>query len=204
MNKRLTQAERTAISDKKLLEAASELINERGTQKATLAEIGKRAGYSSGLASSRFGSKDGLYQYMITVLIQLRKEYTLESLHGETALEEILATLEMVDKMFSRNPVFVTAIFKLWFDAIWRKTISLPMVEKFLGQSRAAVKKIITKGVDQGEFPDDVDPQAFAITYLSFLYGLIYQWMVSPDEVDLSSSLESFKGYCKLMLKADS
>ena len=39
---RMTQAERTALSDRRMFDAAIELINERGTQKTTLKEIGER------------------------------------------------------------------------------------------------------------------------------------------------------------------
>ena len=41
---RMTQAERTALSDRLMFEAAIELINEHGTQKTTLKEISERAG----------------------------------------------------------------------------------------------------------------------------------------------------------------
>ena len=57
----LTQAERTAISDKAMIDAAIELILEHGTDKTTLQAIGEKAGYSRGLATYRFGSKAGLY-----------------------------------------------------------------------------------------------------------------------------------------------
>ena len=57
----LTQAERTAISDRAMLDAAIELVLEHGTEKTTLAMIGEKAGYSRGLATYRFGSKAGLY-----------------------------------------------------------------------------------------------------------------------------------------------
>jgi len=54
-----TQAERTAISDRAMLDAAIDLILEHGTDKTTLAAIGEKAGYSRGLATYRFGSKAG-------------------------------------------------------------------------------------------------------------------------------------------------
>ena len=63
---RRTQAQRTALSDQLMLEAAIKLINERGTQKTTLKEIGELAGYSRGLANYRFGSKDGLLQELFS------------------------------------------------------------------------------------------------------------------------------------------
>ena len=61
----LTQAERTAISDRAMLDAAIELVLEFGTEKTTLAMIGERAGYSRGLATYRFGSKTGLFKAVI-------------------------------------------------------------------------------------------------------------------------------------------
>ena len=50
---RRTQAERTALSDARMLDAAVSLICERGTAGMTLKEVGERAGYSRGLASYR-------------------------------------------------------------------------------------------------------------------------------------------------------
>ena len=40
---RRTQAERTALSDQRMFDATIKLINERGTQKTTLKEIGELA-----------------------------------------------------------------------------------------------------------------------------------------------------------------
>ena len=54
---RMTQAERTALSDARMFESAKQILVEKGTHNTTLKEIGERAGYSRGLASNRFGSK---------------------------------------------------------------------------------------------------------------------------------------------------
>ena len=43
-----TQAQRTALSDQRMFEVAIELVNERGTAKTTLKDIGEGAGYSRG------------------------------------------------------------------------------------------------------------------------------------------------------------
>ncbi len=59
-NRRLTQAERTEISDNRMLDAAVALIVELGPASTSLKEIGLMAGYSRGLAGQRFGSKDKL------------------------------------------------------------------------------------------------------------------------------------------------
>ena len=62
---RLTQVERKEISDAKMLEAAIDLIVERGTDQATLKDVGERAGFSRGLAGYRFGNKAGLFDFVL-------------------------------------------------------------------------------------------------------------------------------------------
>src|SRR5262245_31521106 len=57
---RRTQAARSALSGNRLMEATLALIAERGYHHASLQAIGARAGYSRGLVSHRFGSKEGL------------------------------------------------------------------------------------------------------------------------------------------------
>ena len=47
---RRTQAERTALSDARMFDAAMQLIVEQGTHATTLKAVGERAGYSRGLA----------------------------------------------------------------------------------------------------------------------------------------------------------
>lgn len=62
---RRSQAERSAHSDERLLEAAAEIIAEEGYLSATLERVGVRAGFSRGLASRKYGSKDGLIRAVI-------------------------------------------------------------------------------------------------------------------------------------------
>ncbi|MGV0033408.1 MAG: TetR/AcrR family transcriptional regulator, partial [Candidatus Azotimanducaceae bacterium WSBS_2022_MAG_OTU7] len=62
---RLTQAERTGISDNRMLEAVVELIVDRGPAATSLKEVGLKAGYSRGLAGQRFGSKDKLFAFVL-------------------------------------------------------------------------------------------------------------------------------------------
>ena len=61
----MTQPERSALSDARMADAAIALICERGAAATTLKDVGLRAGYSRGLASYRFGSKEGLWAFLI-------------------------------------------------------------------------------------------------------------------------------------------
>ena len=79
-----TQAERTALSDQKMFEMAIELVNERGTAKTTLKDIGEGAGYSRGLASYRFGSKDGLWMELFARFDEIWKAHLSTYLAGKS------------------------------------------------------------------------------------------------------------------------
>ena len=91
---RKTQAERTALSDQRMFEAAISLINERGTQKTTLKEIGELAGYSRGLANYRFGSKDGLMQELFVRFDERWKEHLSSYVKDLTGISGILAAAD--------------------------------------------------------------------------------------------------------------
>lgn len=56
-----TQRDRSDLSTHRLLEATAALISERGYERTTVADVGRRAGYSHGLVTRRFGSKANLF-----------------------------------------------------------------------------------------------------------------------------------------------
>src|ERR1700685_850213 len=58
--RRGTQAQRRELSDQRMLDAAFKLIERQGGSSTTLVEIGDLSGYSHGLVSHRFGSKEAL------------------------------------------------------------------------------------------------------------------------------------------------
>lgn len=62
---RRTQAQRREESENRLLAAAAEIIAREGYLAATLERVGERAGFSRGLASRKYGSKDGLIEAVI-------------------------------------------------------------------------------------------------------------------------------------------
>ncbi len=59
---RRTQQQRRHQAETALLNAAAELVIEEGVHSLTLARVGERAGYSRGLATHYFGSKQALLQ----------------------------------------------------------------------------------------------------------------------------------------------
>src|SRR4051812_32872909 len=93
---RRTQAERSALSEKLIMRAATKLIGRNGYTKTTLAEIGREAGYSAGLVSHRFGSKEGLLRTLVDhIRTRFYQDQIEQTLDGRSGLEALCATVEL-------------------------------------------------------------------------------------------------------------
>jgi AcrR family transcriptional regulator len=99
-----TQAERTAISDKAMVDAAIELILEHGTDKTTLAAIGEKAGYSRGLATYRFGSKAGLFDEVCKSISRHWLDYLKADVGDKIGIDAMCAALDSFFQFVSDYP----------------------------------------------------------------------------------------------------
>src|ERR1700752_4083509 len=82
------------MSPAKLLDAAAELISEGGYERMTMAAIGKRAGYSHGLVTARFGSKEGLLWALVDRMVnEWRAESLWPSIENQSSIEVFLTMI---------------------------------------------------------------------------------------------------------------
>src|SRR5579859_7195148 len=57
---RLTQPQRRAAAERRVLDATARLIAQGGSSMLTLADVGREAGYSRGIVTHHFGTKEAL------------------------------------------------------------------------------------------------------------------------------------------------
>ncbi|CAA0092987.1 TetR/AcrR family transcriptional regulator [Zhongshania aliphaticivorans] len=196
---KLTQAERVAKSDERMLEVANELILEIGTEKTTLKEVGERAGYSRGLASARFGSKEELFKRILTEHRKLWYHYLHET-DNKSGIDSILTRINAVEHIIINEPDNIKVMYTLWFDSLGHPSVLSEELVRYNTESQQGLTKVLEDGIGSGEFPTGLDVHQFVIDYYSRIYGLIYQWLVTPDVVDIKRSLASLKKYCELVL----
>ena len=183
---RRTQAERRALSERRLLEAAEQLIADKGSSRTTLAEIGERAGYSRGLANQRFGSKRDLVG-RLTRRIQKRvlDETLVPALDGETGLGALLAAVDVYVAALDRAGETGRAFYVLMGESIGPVPEIRETFAKANREFRAYVEREIKQGIEAGDIRPDLDVAAQTGLVVGALRGIALQWLVDPDGVDL-------------------
>lgn len=190
---RMTQAERTALSDARMLEAATELIVEHGTHNTTLREVGERAGYSRGLASNRFGSKEGLFSQLVRDFNRRWADELRKQVGDSTGLPAFSAALDAVEYFLLNRSNEMKALYIVWFESM----SSHDEVRKRLARNHTAYRRDaerwVREGIRDGSIRDTIDPQCFAVEFASLIFGLIYQWLVDPDKIDVHAVFQHYR-----------
>lgn len=189
---RMTQAERTALSDTRMLNAAKELIAECGTHNTTLREVGERAGYSRGLASNRFGSKEGLFSQLVLDFNRQWAEELRNTVGDSTGLPAFNAALDAVEYFLLNRSQEMKALYILWFESM----SSHDEVRQRLALNHKAYRRDaerwVREGIQEGTIRDTIDPQSFAVEFASLIFGLIYQWLIDPESIDVHTVFQHY------------
>jgi len=176
-----------------MLDAAMQLIVEHGTHATTLKSVGERAGYSRGLASSRFGSKDALFGQLV---LHFNTSWTRElanKVGEQTGAQACLAALRAVEGFLSSHTGYMKAMYILWFESISSHADVRMHLAAYHQIYCSDVAHWVRDGMASGEIKRNVDADTYAFGFCSFIFGTIYQWLVAPESVDLAKQFEAYR-----------
>lgn len=198
----LTQAERTALSDTAMIEAAMELILENGTEKTTLAAIGEKAGYSRGLATYRFGSKAGLFDEICKSIARQWLDYLKAGVGDKFGVDAMCAALDAYFRFVS-DRTQEARVLQILYSAAASPTSGYQETSINSHQrQRDDVARWIRSGIDAGIVRQDVNPEIVAVQYIAYISGITYLWLIDPASVDFRLANEDMKTHLKLSLTA--
>ena len=190
---RRTQAERTALSDARMFETAMLLIVEKGTQNTTLKEIGERAGYSRGLASNRFGSKEALFNQLVLGFNDKWANELRRFVGEKSGLSAFMAALEAVEYFLLNHSVEMQALYILWYESISSHTaVRRRLAANHLAYRRDS-ERWVRQGIEEGTIRPSIDPVCFAMEFNAFIFGLVYQWLINPSSINLQAIFSHYK-----------
>jgi AcrR family transcriptional regulator len=185
VNSRNRQQERSELSTRRLLEAAGELIAERGYVGMTLAAVGERAGYSRGLVTMRFGSKANLLDAVVDRITTGWSHRNLLPLtEGKSGLEGFLALILAIRRQFERDPHNIRLLYALMFEALGPNEELRRHFVEFHRRQRGDFAKLLRRGIKDGSIEPGtlIDDEATAI--VTGLRGIAYQWLLDPEGFD--------------------
>ncbi|MGC4961143.1 TetR/AcrR family transcriptional regulator [Gordonia sp. DT101] len=188
----MSQPQRVAVSNRRLVEAAAELIVEKGWEATTAAEIGRRAGYSRAMVHARFGNKEAILEAFFEHDYIRRLTPDLDP--GDPGLEQAISHVTHVQQLHAEDPDFLRAMFVATFEAVKATSALRDRVRHNIDQGRAKVIAGLEKGLRDGSVRADIDLDRATNDIGSAVFGLSYQWIVSPDLYDLPSELTYLAG----------
>jgi len=168
------------------MEAALKLIAERGYDRTSLQAIGDEAGYSRGLVSHRFGSKEGLLWAMFErTFSEWRTERLLPRVGAHVGIEALHAVVAASRAALQAAPEKMRAFYAMLFESVGALEVLRPKVAEFHRRQRKGLAAWIAAGIKAGNIRADADPAREAALFTSMLRGAAYQWLLDPRGVDI-------------------
>jgi AcrR family transcriptional regulator len=178
-----TQEQRTAASDAAMADAAVALICERGPAATTLKDVGVRAGYSRGLAGYRFGSKAGLWTFLVRTIGEEWLAQLAGAVSGTSGLATIHAAADAHGALLLGSSERIRAFYILWFESVGPDPELREVIAHVHRRRRRDVERWIEDGQAEGQIRADADPRAVAEQFVAAIVGIVYAWLAA-DESD--------------------
>lgn len=181
-----TQEERVAETSQRLLNAAIELIAERGYDRTTTAAIGKRAGYSHGVVNVRFGNKDALLE---SILRSYERAMLPTEAEGVSGLDLVLGQLGRARERAIAEPEFFRAFCVLCFETAGPAASLRPWVADWFGRYVAETAARLRAGQSDGSVRVDVDAGVEAQWLFDAGVGMAFRWLIDPEKTHIATEL---------------
>ena len=190
---RRTQAERVAESDTRMLQAAMRLVATRGYAQTTLEAIGAESGYSRGLVSHRWGTKDKLLEELVDRVLEDFRVGLLQRLRGLTGLDALFCEIDCYLEGMDDPPLSSRAFFVLMLESIGPAPQIREHFARFSKKWQASLSRTIGKGQQLGSIRADVKAADEARLLIATLRGLRTQSMLDPASSDIARDIAALK-----------
>jgi AcrR family transcriptional regulator len=178
--------EQSELSRERLIEAATRLFAERGYRDASVQAIGEAAGISRGSIFWHFGSKEGLLWAVVQRAFTRWEAETLVPEVGDARGEEAIGRALRAHRRFLADEGgTLRLLFVLMFEALGPRPELAGEFARLHRDLRVLATPWLEQAVADGDFRDDVDPETIVTLIIATLGGIVYQYLLDADGVDL-------------------
>jgi len=178
--------EQSELSRERLIEAATRLFAERGYRDASVQAIGEAAGISRGSIFWHFGSKEGLLWAVVQRAFTRWEAETLVPEVGDARGEEAIGRALRAHRRFLADEGgTLRLLFVLMFEALGPRPELAGEFARLHRDLRVLATPWLEQAVADGDFRDDVDPETIVTLIIATLGGIVYQYLLDAEGVDL-------------------
>ncbi len=178
--------EQSELSRERLIEAAMRLFAERGYRDASVQAIGEAAGISRGSIFWHFGSKEGLLWAVVQRAFTRWEAETLVPEVGDARGEEAVGRALRAHRRFLADEGgTLRLLFVLMFEALGPRPELAGEFARLHRDLRVLATPWLEEAVADGDFRDDVDPETIVTLIIATLGGIVYQYLLDAEGVDL-------------------
>jgi AcrR family transcriptional regulator len=178
--------EQSELSRERLIEAATRLFAERGYRDASVQAIGEAAGISRGSIFWHFGSKEGLLWAVVQRVFARWEAETLVPEVGDARGEEAIGRALRAHRRFLADEGgTLRLLFVLMFEALGPRPELAGEFARLHRDLRELATPWLEEAVADGDFRSDVDPETIVTLIIATLGGIVYQYLLDAEGVDL-------------------
>jgi AcrR family transcriptional regulator len=177
---RRTQGQRRDETERRVIAAAMTLFAEKGSRSVSLADVGRLAGYSDGIVSHHFGSK----QRLLAAVVEQAQQFDVPT--AETlGLDQLTATLSTYLSTFRQRAPAPQAFLQLWSEAVAADPALVPLFAERDAWFRGLLADYLRAGIDDGSVRAGVDPDTHAIALAGLVRGIGLQLISTAADAPL-------------------
>lgn len=176
-----------------IIDAAIDLFASKGVSSTTLANIASKAGVTRGAVYWHFSNKDDLLDALRDMILEPFKqiEAKLDGQDLDNPIELLFQNQLSFFKHLQQNKrvVKIFKVFLLKFENsgdldqvfVHKATCHMEKIEK--------IEAFLKKSVEKKQLPNDFDTRMGAIATISFIDGLIHNYLLFPDTLSCENEI---------------
>ncbi len=187
-----THAERRLEAETRIVQAAFDIVARRGVDQLTLAEAGEEAGYSRALPAHYFETHEALLAAVAEHAVSnYRKRLIERTAPTDDGIRSLLASIAFYIDDSRGWPKKLRAFHEVMNAGLRWPAIAAVVarlnqewIDRIAAQLRSAQAK--------GDVRADLDPVAEAVAVSGAMRGIMAQWLIAPDSIDLDAVRDAY------------
>jgi len=183
-----------------IIEAATNLIGDKGIQNLTTKNLAAQIGFSEPALYRHFKGKTEILESVLIYYKELLKDGLSSVIQSDISpLAKIKGMIDFQFEHFTKYPAVIMVIFaETSFQ--YEKTLSKSVAD-IMNQKRSTVSKIVKSGQKEGGVRDDIDADQLTTMILGSMRFTVLRWRLSGFNFNLIKEGETLFKTIELLIK---